>query len=147
MTNPRLSPTRVEQRASTPALVQPGYYGLGATFPLITLASGGWDQPDITAVPVPEPTSCKVLAMRWCGPRAEEDLAPDLLRMAAAASGPAPRTAAEAAAYTAALPPGLRLIALPPAYVLDMPWPLTSHRHRPSFPALERTWSHAPTSA
>jgi hypothetical protein len=147
MTNPLLSPARVDHQLVAPPRVQPGYYGLGTAFPLVALAPGGWDQHDITAVPVPAPTSSKILALRWCGPWSEEDFAPDLLRMAAASCGPAPRTATEATAYNAALPPGLRLIALPPACVLDMPWPLTSRRHRPSFPDLERTWSHAPTSA
>jgi hypothetical protein len=97
-----------------------GYYGLGALFPLIVLDTAGWTQAAPTAVPEPGAAGSP-LALRWCGPDAEEDAAPALLAWTAATSR-VPASAADAAAYQDALPAHLRLVALPQSCITGHPW-------------------------
>lgn len=103
-------------------IVQTAHYGFGACFPVVVLdPEPRWQKVSPAAAPECSATADGLLALRWCGVRDQAAEAPELLTRAALR---APRTldvAQSLAGYSASLPRGLKLIALPESALIG-PW-------------------------
>ncbi|MEV5282671.1 hypothetical protein ACFYMW_35925 [Streptomyces sp. NPDC006692] len=124
--------------------VQAAHYGLGAIFPVLVLAPSGWHAPD-PGLPRRTRGAGETLSLRWCGPAADEDMAPHRLA-AASLDCPPDITEEQLAAFADQLPAHLRVIALRPSALIG-DWSTRPGAPRPLLktvvltPSRHLTWS------
>ncbi|MCQ1577164.1 hypothetical protein [Streptomyces parvus] len=120
-----------------PDEIQTGNYGIGAFFPLVVLdAAPHWQNqgPGVPPLRCAEDTG-QLLAVRWCAPESAAAQAPSTLARVAATAPPAQalRDTERLAAFRAALPQHLNLIALTTSSVIG-PWSQRPGRPRAATP-------------
>ncbi|MFI1765302.1 hypothetical protein ACH41H_25030 [Streptomyces sp. NPDC020800] len=107
------------------------HYGRGTIFPVIPVDTRPiWSHPGTGHLPTPHQGGHDLLALRWCSAGPAHEQALGALRGAAQKVPGQPLRADELSAYAAALPDGVRLIALRQTALLG-PWHSRPGAHTP----------------